>query len=123
MTKREILRQIEDAARMETHFSLRSMREFTDEWGFSNIETANRYTDQRQALERQAHQMGATAYEIEEALAKGSNDAWDAYREAEGEVVHDDSYDDDYDYDELDSFIDAEEEIAQADTLHGWKNW
>ena len=38
-------------------------------------------------------------------------------------MVHDDSYDDDYDYDEIDSFIDAEEEIAQADTLHGWKNW
>ncbi|MBR2197058.1 MAG: hypothetical protein IJ909_01130 [Fibrobacter sp.] len=98
MTKREILRQIEDAARMETHFDLRSMREFTDEWGFSNIETANRYNNQRQALERQALEMGVTAYEIEEALAKGNADAWDAYREAEGEVVHDDSYDD-YDMD------------------------
>lgn len=123
MTKHEILRKIEDAARMETHFDLRSMREYTDEWGFSNIATAKRYNDQRNELERQALEMGITAQEIEEALAKGNADAWDAYREAEGEVVHDDSYDDDYDYDELDSFIDAEEEIAQADTLHGWKNW
>ena len=98
MTKREMLRKIEDAARMETHFDLRSMREFEDEWGFNNLTTANRYTNQRADLEEQAQQMGITEEEIEAARCKGSDDAWDAYREAEGEVVHDDTYDDDYDY-------------------------
>ena len=93
MTKREILRKIEDAARMETHFDLRSMREFEDEWGFNNIATANRYTNQRADLEEQAQQMGITEEEIEAARCKGSDDAWDAYREAEGEVVYDDTYD------------------------------
>ncbi len=100
MTKREMLRKIEDAARMETHFDLRSMREYEDEWGFNNLETANRYTNQRADLEQQAHQMGCTAQEIEAALAKGNDDAWDAYREAEGETVYDDSYDDYDEYDE-----------------------
>ena len=104
MTKREMLRKIEDAARMETHFDLRSMREYTDEWGFSNIATAKRYNDQRNDLERQALEMGISAQEIEAALAKGNEDAWDAYREAEGEIVHDDSYDDDYDYDDYDDY-------------------
>ena len=93
MTKREMLRKIEDAARMETHFDLRSMREFEDEWGFNNIATANRYTNQRADLEEQAQQMGITEEEIEAARCKGSDDAWDAYREAEGEVVYDDTYD------------------------------
>ena len=106
MTRHEILRKIEDAARMETHFDLRSMREYEDEWGFSNIATANRYTNQKAALEREALEMGVTAYEIEEALAKGSKDAWDAYHEAEGECLSTDGYDDDYYYEE-----DEEDEI------------
>ncbi len=98
MTKREILRKIEDAARMETHFDLRSMRESVDDWGFNNQATAGRYTNQRADLEQQALEMGITEEEIDAARCKGSDDAWDAYREAEGEIVHDDSYDDDYDY-------------------------
>lgn len=102
MTRREMIRKIEDTARMETHFDLRSMREYEDEWGFSNIETANRYTNQRAELEKQAQQMGIPEEEIEAARCKGSDDAWDAYREAEGEIVHDDSYDDDYDFYEED---------------------
>lgn len=98
MTKREMLRKIEDAARMETHFELKSMRESVDDWGFNNQATAGRYTNQRADLEQQAQEMGITEEEIDAARCKGSDDAWDAYREAEGEVVHDDSYDDDYDY-------------------------
>lgn len=98
MTKREMLRKIEDAARMETHFELKSMRESVDDWGFNNQATAGRYTNQRADLEQQALEMGITEEEIDAARCKGSDDAWDAYREAEGEVVHDDSYDDDYDY-------------------------
>ena len=98
MTKREMLRKIEDAARMETHFELKSMRESVDDWGFNNQATAGRYTNQRADLEQQAQEMGITEEEIDAARCKGSDDAWDAYREAEGEVVHDDSYDDDYEY-------------------------
>lgn len=98
MTKREMLRKIEDAARMETHFELKSMRESVDDWGFNNQATAGRYINQRADLEQQAQEMGITEEEIDAARCKGSDDAWDAYREAEGEVVHDDSYDDDYDY-------------------------
>ena len=102
MTKREMLRKIEDAARMETHFELKSMRESVDDWGFNNQATAGRYTNQRADLEQQAQEMGITEEEIDAARCKGSDDAWDAYREAEGEIVHDDSYDDDYDFYEED---------------------
>ena len=102
MTKREMLRKIEDAARMETHFDLKSMRESVDDWCFNNRATAGRYTNQRADLEQQAQEMGITEEEIDAARRKGSDDAWDAYLEAEGEIVHDDSYDDDYDFYEED---------------------